>query len=513
MSSLAELILSATSPASPISTTQLHSIQTASLVFTFKASNQPGSTAAATQDEQSSVGHRKSMGYVEASNGCGGMVMALGGKDGRAAVNVWGFQKEAILQKLIPPVRLATLCVSNTGLYVAGGTSDGRVFFWELATGTLLLTIDAHYRPVSVLEFSHDDSVLVSGGEDAGVSVWSIGSILSATPMNPPAPFATLTDHTLAITAVAIGLGTFPRCRILTASMDSTCKIWDLSTAAPSLLSTFSFPAPVTHVAWDSLERFFFAVCPLSVAVPTLGSAASTPASAGSRVMRVALFSKTKDDFGHDMTEAVGGLGRGEVETVSEGTSYTVPDTITALHLSRHSPTLVLGTSSSTLHILALPSLLPTRLIPPPLSSTPPGPITFVSTLLRPPDLGAGGATGGGVALPQPIVMSGGMGRTVKGTQWGGGGKTGRVATMRVGRAVDVLELIAPARDNSSAAAWGAVPVSTQVDVEAANKAQQLEQEVRDLKAQLAKAVGLNDAMWKKIVEGGGKGAEVEATR
>lgn len=143
--------------------------------------------------------------------------------------------------------------------------------------------------------------------------------------MNPPAPFATLTDHTLAITAVAIGLGTFPHCRILTASMDATCKVWDLSTAAPSLLSTFSFPAPVTHVAWDTLERFFFAVCPIPGAAPVSGNPSAAVATAGSKVIRVALYAKTKDDFGHDMTEAVGGGGRGEVESVSEGTSYSVP--------------------------------------------------------------------------------------------------------------------------------------------------------------------------------------------
>lgn len=189
-------------------------------------------------------------------------------------------------------------------------------------------------------------------------------------------------------------------------------------------------------------------------------------------------------------------------------------DTITALHLSRHSPTLILGTSSSTLHILALPSLLPTRLIPPPLSSTPPGPITFVSTLLRPPDLGAGGATGGGVALPPPIIMSGGMGRTVRGTQWGEGGKTGRVATMRVGRAVDVLDLIAPAQTARAA------PVvlisggtSQQADGEASERLRQQEGEIRELKAQLAKAGSLNDSMWKKLVDAEVKAGEGEATR
>lgn len=53
----------------------------------------------------------------------------------------------------------------------------GARFFYSIkvSSGTLLLTIDAHYRPVSVLEFSHDDACMVSAGEDGGVSVWSIG--------------------------------------------------------------------------------------------------------------------------------------------------------------------------------------------------------------------------------------------------------------------------------------------------------------------------------------------------
>lgn len=51
----------------------------------------------------------------------------------------------------------------------------------QLSTGTLLLTIDAHYRSVSVLEFSHDDAALISGAEDAGVSVWNVGRCVEAT--------------------------------------------------------------------------------------------------------------------------------------------------------------------------------------------------------------------------------------------------------------------------------------------------------------------------------------------
>lgn len=45
----------------------------------------------------------------------------------------------------------------------------------QVSSGTLLITVDAHYRSVSALAFSDDGACLVTGSEDAGVSVWSIG--------------------------------------------------------------------------------------------------------------------------------------------------------------------------------------------------------------------------------------------------------------------------------------------------------------------------------------------------
>lgn len=54
-----------------------------------------------------------------------------------------------------------------------------------------------------------------------------LNRLLNATPMNPPTAYATLTDHTLPITSIAVGLGTFPHCRLLTASLDATCKVSD----------------------------------------------------------------------------------------------------------------------------------------------------------------------------------------------------------------------------------------------------------------------------------------------
>lgn len=161
---LTELLLSSTSSASPLPTTSLHSLTTGASLFSFKSPNASTSTqatpsnAAGEGKDAPQLKYRKSMGLVQSQAGMGGVVVGLGGKDGRAGVNVWGFQKvsyscrsggkwlrrceltlcllnaaqEQVLQRLIPPVRLSTICISHAGLYLAGGTADGRIFFWEV---------------------------------------------------------------------------------------------------------------------------------------------------------------------------------------------------------------------------------------------------------------------------------------------------------------------------------------------------------------------------------------------
>lgn len=40
-----------------------------------------------------------------------------------------------------------------------------------------------------------------------------------------PTPYCSFTDHTLPVTDVVCGVGAFPSCRILTASVDHTVKV------------------------------------------------------------------------------------------------------------------------------------------------------------------------------------------------------------------------------------------------------------------------------------------------
>jgi pre-rRNA-processing protein IPI3 len=42
---------------------------------------------------------------------------------------------------------------------------------------------------------------------------------------NVQTPYCTLSDHTLAISDIVVGVGKFPKCRVLSSSTDGTCKV------------------------------------------------------------------------------------------------------------------------------------------------------------------------------------------------------------------------------------------------------------------------------------------------
>lgn len=205
-------------------------------------------------------------------------------------------------------------------------------------------------------------------------------------------------------------------------------------------------------------------------------------------------------------------------------------ETITSLHLSSHSPTLLVGLSNASIHLLSLPSLLPTRVLAPPPSSTSPGPITFLTTMLRPPELGSGSSS---AELPQRAVMPQGMGRTVIGPEdRERGGPEGRTVEMRIGAAGSgaapfgaaarggsasaTEDLVSPARGVSSlasllsigagaaAAGGGGGPGSgaaaAQLDKER-KRANELERQVEMFQRELGRAANVNEAMWKKVVD------------
>nr|CAG8520101.1 15452_t:CDS:2 [Entrophospora candida] len=148
--------------------------------------------------------------------------LILSAQNDKALIHVYSLFKEQIHNKLFCPEKLVSLSVSNKGTYCAGGTDNGKIYIWELSTGTLCKVFDAHYKKINVMRFTNDDIALITGSDDSSVNVWLFS-------------------------------------RILTSSMDNTCKIWDLSTGY--LLTTFIFPSIINCIEFDKIERMFFCGC------------------------------------------------------------------------------------------------------------------------------------------------------------------------------------------------------------------------------------------------------------
>ena len=219
-----------------------------------------------------------------AISGTGGLVFQL--ENNKATLNVFSWQRDHPLQRIILPSKLSCIACSPNGELVAGGSFDGRIFLWQIATGDLLASFDAHYRSVTVLKWTSDGAGLVTGSEDARILVWSLAGLLAphdqtsssiTSSEHNPTPYCTLADHNLAITDVHISGGRFPhQVTILSSSADASVKLWDLRTR--SLLSTFVFEQPIHRVVLDCTERFFFA--------------ATSPTSSDNLVYRIDLFRK-----------------------------------------------------------------------------------------------------------------------------------------------------------------------------------------------------------------------------
>lgn len=165
---------------------------------------------------------------------------------------------------------LQCLAASPDGQFLAAGTGSGKVYVWEVVSGMTVRTWTAHYKSVTCLAFSPCASFLITGSQDALIHLWDLAACVLCTsdwPRRPydlcrlvdatqasatPRPVATLSNHTLPITALAVSFGA-DVARLYSVSTDCTCKVWDLLTH--SLLASFSAPCVLTAVAVDILEQ------------------------------------------------------------------------------------------------------------------------------------------------------------------------------------------------------------------------------------------------------------------
>ena len=175
---------------------------------------------------------------------------------------MWGLDKESALHRFFVGEPVSVVASSPDGTHFAAGALSGAVYMWEVSTGMLAKTWNAHFKAVSAISFAASGSVLITAGEDTVVSAWSLGSLLDpAAGHAPPVPKYTWAEHALPVTSLAIGGGPGGGAAgaglVASASADRTCKLWTLG--GGHLLRSIELPAALVSVALDACESTLYA--------------------------------------------------------------------------------------------------------------------------------------------------------------------------------------------------------------------------------------------------------------
>ncbi len=84
----------------------------------------------------------------------------------------------------------AVVAMDANGSFAAVGRDTGVITVWDLATGLIVWTIDAHTRRIEALAFDRDAKRLASVAADGVVHIWRLDAPLEAKPSEPVLPSA-----------------------------------------------------------------------------------------------------------------------------------------------------------------------------------------------------------------------------------------------------------------------------------------------------------------------------------
>lgn len=123
------------------------------------------------------------------------------------------------------------------------------IYMWDAYTGLLVSQWPAHFNEILALSFTGGEEMLVSAGKDSMVHCWLLSQVFGSTDVTP---YRSWSGHALPVTSL-----TCTATRVLTSSLDHTCKLWAYHSDAA--LSSLVFPSAITCATMDQGETVIYA--------------------------------------------------------------------------------------------------------------------------------------------------------------------------------------------------------------------------------------------------------------
>ncbi|KAJ6560688.1 hypothetical protein B0H10DRAFT_1966889 [Mycena sp. CBHHK59/15] len=190
-------------------------------------------------------GHRMSVNCLAVSNA--GDIVATGSRSG--TLNLWN---TSLGIQTLPPLQgetwgLASISFSSDSTVLFSGVSRGEICVWDVHTGKILQTLHARNgedlltekKALTWFAVSGNDSVIVCGFQDGSVQILDTKTPDRSCPL--------LNGHTDAVNAVAFS---YSQGMVISASVDSTIRLWDSQTGA-CITEFWGHTASVEDVAFS----------------------------------------------------------------------------------------------------------------------------------------------------------------------------------------------------------------------------------------------------------------------
>lgn len=185
-------------------------------------------------------------------------------QSGKAVVHVYNRAKGNQEATIPFPERISCIAYAKgTGILIMG-TESGKLVLWEFGTGRVI-TRSSHLQAVSSICVTENGGLILTGGADATVDVWSLTNLVSFAQPSPDdprhgsfvKPLRTFDRHRNAITALACGHSRYHTNFAASVSHDRTLYIWQIGDC--QVLRTILLPFSPTCLCIDPADRAIYA--------------------------------------------------------------------------------------------------------------------------------------------------------------------------------------------------------------------------------------------------------------